>query len=130
MKNAIIPIIFVFCLIFIVLKIQASRPMSYENALKQNKPIILLFSKKTCSACRSFEPLFEIISSKYSYKYTFVKENIDSISINPPEYLKEFNISYVPMLILVDPIKKEKYNIEYECMQSQKCLEDTLEQYK
>lgn len=126
-KFVIIPLSVIFCLFILAYIFRNPYTMSYDKALKENKPIVILFRSRTCLACINFAPLFKIISKKYSYKFNFVEEYI-GFSI-PIEKAKKFNIQWVPTLDIIDPIKKKSYTVEMECLFDQKCLEKTLEDY-
>lgn len=121
------PLILAFCLFIIAFVNRNPYTMSYEKAMKGNKPIVILFRSRTCLTCINFAPLFKIVSKKYSYKYNFVEEYV-GFSI-PIEKAQKFNIQWVPTLDIIDPIKNELYTIDNECVLDQKCLEETLEKY-
>lgn len=63
------------------------------------KPIVVYFSRKDCTPCRSFSPTFDVWSVQLRQKAHFVKV-YDS---DAPEIFRAFNISAVPSVIVLDP---------------------------
>ncbi len=79
-----------------------STGLTYEEAIKQKKPIVINFYVDWCAYCRRMAPVFYGLSKLYKDKYNFVIVNCDA-----PEYQKltkeDFMINGYPMLYIVDP---------------------------
>lgn len=85
------------------------------------KPRVVLFHMHGCSACKQFMPTFDRVSSKFSGKFSFSKEDADSQLAN------QLGISYVPMVYIIDSNKK--IAIDSDCLSSQGCFEQKLQNY-
>lgn len=75
--------------------------MSYNDAVKANKPFILMFTSDWCSYCLAFEPRYEFLSEVYKDKLNFIKVNADDN--NNFNVARDFSLSGVPALYIVDP---------------------------
>ena len=51
--------------------------IKYEQALKSDKPSVLLFYTNWCTYCRRFMPMFESLSTEYQDRYNFVMVNAE-----------------------------------------------------
>ena len=101
--------------------------MSYNDALNQDKPIVILFKMKGCSACKAFEPKFDEMASKKNNKFNFVKEDCGFI-LSP--ITKKLNISSVPVVYILEPKTRTAAKLKQECMWDAECFSQTLEAYK
>ena len=73
---------------------------SYEFAMKDKKPSILLFYTDNCSYCVHFMPKYKIIEDVYKGKYNFVMINLDD-----PHYMalvKDYAIGASPTMYIFD----------------------------
>lgn len=98
--------------------------MSYNNASKQGKPIVVMFHSHHCGACRQLSPIFDSFASKFSKKFNFVKEDVDSSRI-----ASKFSFSTIPALFIVDPKTNSSKRISDDCTWDNKCFQKTLENY-
>lgn len=98
--------------------------MTYEEATTQNKPIVVMFKMLGCSACKAYEPTFDSISSKYSNKFTFVKEDAYS------QLATKLNIQRVPTLYIIEPSTQKAYRIQSDTIWQPNGLERILNNYK
>lgn len=99
--------------------------MSYDEAKSQNKPIVLFFHMERCSGCKSFEPIFNQLASKYSNKFNFVHEDVYKSKLSLAS-----QISSVPSVFIVDPKSEASTKIDNNCLYNQTCIEGKLNQYK
>ena len=51
--------------------------ISYDEAVQQNKPIVLLFYTNWCSACKTFLPMFKAQQQKFGDSYIFTTLNAE-----------------------------------------------------
>ena len=79
--------------------------ISYESALKSNKPMLILFYADWCGYCMRFMPKFSTLSKLYSDKYNFVMLNVEGSKANM-HLTKETGITGFPTVYIIDP----KYN--------------------
>lgn len=111
--------------LFLTLMISAGAfAMTYNEAKKQEKPVVIMFHMHGCSACKQFTPIFEKISSKYSNKFCFVKEDIDHSDI-----AKTLNFTTVPAFFIVEPKTMKAKRIEDNCAWDKSCFAKELEKY-
>lgn len=93
------------------------------SAFALEKPKVILFHMHGCSACKKFSPVFDQLSSKYANKFNFSKEDANS------KLADELGVSYVPMVFIIDPNKQTKTSIDSDCLASQGCFENKLQNY-
>lgn len=115
------------CLIILLTITTKATAMSYTQASKQNKPILILFVMTGCSACKNFEPLLDGIRPKYAKKYNFVKENI---SYSMSDIAIKLRVNMAPSLFVVEPKKNKAREVDYGCMWDRYCLDGALKSYK
>lgn len=75
--------------------------ISYEAAMKSNKPVIALFYADWCGYCVRFMPTFEKLSKIYKKDYNFTKINIEN-----PKYeklVRGIGITGFPTVFILDP---------------------------
>jgi thioredoxin 1 len=73
--------------------------MTYEQAMALNKPVVLEFYADWCGACKRFAPIFDSIKQDCSYKFTFVKVNVDQNKALSQQY----NVTSLPSVFIVNP---------------------------
>ncbi len=97
-------------LLFLLLFYTASPlfAMSYNEAQLQNKPILILFKKNSCKYCNDYEPYFNDMGNKYSYKFNFVKEECSSSN---SEIAKQLKVKSYPTVFLILHKYKRAYPI-------------------
>jgi thioredoxin-like negative regulator of GroEL len=94
------------------------------STMALEKPKVILFHIHGCSACKKFAPTFEQMMSKYSNKFDFSKEDINSSKL-----ADQLGINYVPMVFIIDSEKSTKTAIDSDCLATQGCFEQKLSQY-
>ena len=99
-----IAVIFVFLLVTDKTLYLSSRAenigISYEEAVKSDKPFVLLFHGRTCYYCRKFMPTFEKLSNELTDNYNFVL--IDTDDSKYVELYKGYNVYAIPDLMVFD----------------------------
>lgn len=101
--------------------------MSYDDAIMQTKPIVIMFHMHGCSACRKFSPKFDKFASQFSDKFNFVKEDIHSSKIASslgPQF------ATVPAFFIIDPKTLNSKRISDDCAWDKACFTKTLQEYK
>lgn len=101
--------------------------MTYTQASKQKKPILILFTIKGCTACREFEPIIEVFRSRYATKYNYVKEDVSG---NVSKIAQKLNVNAAPSLFILEPNKNRAREINFDCMFDSYCLDKELRNYK
>lgn len=97
---------------------------SAMSTLALEKPRVIMFHMHGCSACKKFAPTFDSMMSKYSNKFSFSKEDINSSKL-----ADSLGINYVPMVYIMDSDKNTKTAIDSDCLASPGCFENKLKNY-
>lgn len=75
--------------------------MTYEQAMKVNKPFVAMFHSEWCGYCKQFMPEYIKLAKEYKGKYNFV-----TISGDDPTYrqlMMDYRIGSFPSLYIIDP---------------------------
>ena len=75
--------------------------ISYEKALKSEKPMLALFYADWCGYCMRFMPKYQAISRKYSGKYNIVMLDVEAPANK--ELIEQVAITGFPTLYIIDP---------------------------
>ncbi len=78
--------------------------ITYQEAVKSDKPMIAIFYVDWCTYCKRFMPKLKLINMIYGEKYNIVKINFDQ-----PEnrrMAKDYGIESFPTIYIID----EKYD--------------------
>lgn len=101
--------------------------VTYEEALKLDKPFILMFYVDWCSYCRRFMPVFGEIAKEYKDKYTFAVINCDY-----PQYaeiIKNFHIMGFPTIFLVDNKINHKFSLNLAATTNKSIFKEEINNY-
>lgn len=102
--------------------------MTYQEAMKSTTPMVLYMYLETCGTCKHFNPMFSAARNKFSYKYNFVKEDINSKAMDPLS--TAWGVNGVPALFIIDPKLNNAYRVPFNCLIEEECLNKTLKNYK
>ena len=100
--------------------------MSYEDAKLQNKPIVIMFHMHGCGACRKFSSRFDDLSGKFSNKFNFVKEDVNSSQIATTLGSR---FETVPAFFIMQPKTQNATRISDDCAWDKECFAKTLQEY-
>ncbi|MGN0018953.1 MAG: thioredoxin domain-containing protein [Candidatus Gastranaerophilaceae bacterium] len=98
-----------------------------EDKLDEKKPTIVLFHSKTCSGCREFMPVFNLIKKKYAKDYNFALLDVDDMNNIP---LMRGNVSGIPCLYIFDPYIGNKIHLSLINIGTIGNLEYEIDRYK
>lgn len=101
--------------------------LSYKEAMKSEKPFVVLFYSQWCGYCEYFAPKFEMLSKIYKDKYNFATVNADlpeSAKINT-----EFSLGSVPSVYIVDPTLDNRIFISTSMYRDLRKVRIELERY-
>lgn len=99
--------------------------MSYDDASKLGKPVVVMFHMHGCGACKKFTPLFDRISSgSFAKKFSFVKEDTNASAIG-----KTLNFQTVPAVFIIQPKTMAAKRIDDDCAWDEACFAKTLQEY-
>lgn len=76
--------------------------ITYDEALKSEKPVLAVFYVDWCGYCLKFMPKFSILSKIYKDKYNFVMINVEE-NENPKKVLETYGIGGFPTVYILDP---------------------------
>lgn len=96
--------------------------ISYSVANAKEKPTVLCISAPMCGACKQFEPTFNAAQSKFSQKFNFVKEDINS-----SQRAKSLNVTETPSVFILKQGSAQK--IDWQCLSQPGCFEQRLKDY-
>lgn len=100
---------------------------SYNSAMKDEKPVLLLFYTDWCPHCREIMPQYQALSKFYAGRYNFVMLNADS-----PEnsaYSRDYNVRFLPTLYIVNPKTNEKTFLDMNLYGSIDAMRSELDRY-
>ncbi len=89
------------------IEIPATGILSYVEATKSDKPLLVMFYVDWCTYCRRFMPLFGALSVYYKDNFTFAVVNCD-LPENQ-EIIQKYPVSGYPSLYVID----KKYDFDY-----------------
>ena len=75
--------------------------ITYERAMKDKKPFIVMFYADWCTYCMRFMPKYKVLSEIYKDKYNFVMINADNLDYY--KVVKEYAIGGFPTIYIIDP---------------------------
>ena len=78
--------------------------LTYEQAIEQNKPAIILFESRDCSFCVKFAPVYKRLSKEFGSKFAF-----SQVDVNERKYSRLCNkleIYTIPKIFVYEPNSK------------------------
>ena len=76
--------------------------ISYDEALKSDKPMLAVFYVDWCGYCLRFMPKFRILNTLYKDKYNFVMINVEGDQ-NTRALAEDVGIAGFPTVYILDP---------------------------
>lgn len=76
--------------------------ITYDEALKSDKPMLAVFYVDWCGYCLRFMPKFNILSKLYGNKYNFVMVNVEGSKENK-KLAENVGIAGFPTVYIIDP---------------------------
>ena len=76
--------------------------ISYDTAVKSDKPMLVVFYADWCAYCLKFMPKFNILSKLYGDKFNFVMVNVEE-SVSTEKLAKNAGIVGFPTVYILDP---------------------------
>lgn len=87
------------------------KTISYEEALTQDKTMVVLFYSDRCPHCVKFKPVFNkfLKNKNLMKKYNFIA--IDTNNPSSKDIINDYKIEYIPALFLKNPKNDDKFLI-------------------
>lgn len=99
--------------------------IKYEQALKSNRPSLVLFYTDWCTYCRRFMPTYENLGKDYKDKYNLVMINVEKNE----DLAREYFISGYPTLYIIDPKIDNRVHLNNGIYGSKYLLKTELDRY-
>jgi thiol-disulfide isomerase/thioredoxin len=99
--------------------------IKYEQAIKNDKPAVVLFYTDWCTYCRGFMPMYESISTIYKDKYNFVMVNAEK----DKTLSRDYTINSLPTLYIIDPKIDNRVHLDNGIYGSKYLLQKELDRY-
>lgn len=74
---------------------------TYELAMQDKKPFVVLFYADWCTYCMRFMPKYKILSEVYKDKYNFVMINAENPAYE--KVVRDYAIGGFPTIYIIDP---------------------------
>lgn len=110
--------------VLILMAIPTILAISYKEAVAKEKPQVILFYSQNCSACKQFKPLYNQMASKYSNKFNFIKQDVNTSNL-----ANKLGVNSVPAVFIINAQTGAASPISYDCMQQPGCFEKKLSSY-
>ncbi|MBQ8886846.1 MAG: redoxin domain-containing protein [Candidatus Gastranaerophilales bacterium] len=101
--------------------------MTFEDAEKLDKPMVVMFYVDWCTYCRRFMPIFGEFANKYKDKYSFAVINCDKLMYE--KMVKDFNIMGFPTVFIVDKKFDLRFTLQMASMADKSVMTDELDRY-
>ncbi len=101
--------------------------IDYNAALKENKPILLLFYADWCGFCIRFMPIYEKLYGQYKNKYNFVKINVEDEKYS--KVVEKYAIEGFPTVFLVNPKKDTHIQLHNEDFGDDRKMQSSLDDF-
>lgn len=116
MKKIVVSLFLIFSFVL------GATAISYNAAYAKDKPTVLYIYAPMCGACKGFEPIFNAARTKFSKKFNFAKEDINS-----SQRAKSLNVSETPSVFILQQNNSQK--IDWQCLSQPGCFERKLNAY-
>ena len=101
--------------------------LTCEQALKKDKPVVVMYSADYCLYCKRFKPIFFHLSDNMSDKYNFAY--YDVTTKNKPSSCDNVDLDGIPTLYIINPKNNKKYMISEKYYSNPELLKLKLIEY-
>lgn len=108
--------------LFLILSVAGAVVIIHNEANAKDKPTLLYIYAPMCGACKQFESTFNSAMGKFSNKFNFVKEDINS-----SQRAQSLNVSETPSVFILQNNKSQR--IGWDCLSNPSCFEQRLKNY-
>ena len=101
--------------------------IDYNKAIKQDKPMLLLFYADWCGFCIRFMPIYEKLYKQYKHKYNFVKVNVEDEKY--ADAVEKYGINAFPTVFMVNTKKDTHERLQNSDFGDMSKLKATMDQF-
>ena len=101
--------------------------ISYEEALKSDKPTVALFYVDWCGYCLKFMPKFKVLSMMYITKYNFVMLNVEDPANQA--LVEDVALTGFPTVYILDPKYDNRFLLNNAIYQNMPKMKEELNRY-
>ena len=101
--------------------------VTYEEAMKQKKPMVINFYVDWCHYCQNFAPVLDNMRLQYKDKYNFVTINCEDKHYK--KLVDDFMIGSFPTLYIVDPTNDNRVLVPPSAYSSQEYLKKEFNRF-
>ena len=101
--------------------------ISYDEAMKADKPVVALFYVDWCGYCMRFMPRLNEIENMYKSKYNFVMLNVEDF-VNQP-LVADVALSGYPTVYIIDPKYDNRFLLNNAIYMDMPKLKTELDRY-
>lgn len=100
---------------------------TYEQAMHDKKPFVVLFYAPWCTYCHKFMPTYQDLSVVYKGKYNFVTINGEDIAYY--RVVSDYSIGAYPTIYIVDPTIDNRILISNTLLEDVNKVKKELDRY-
>ena len=100
---------------------------TYDDAIKQDKPVVLLFYTSWCSACKRALPLVKAQQEKYGNDFVFTSLNAEDTNYSTT--IKDYRLRCFPTVYIIDPKYDNRVHIEVSYLFNAEAFSKELNRY-
>jgi len=101
--------------------------MSYDEALKQNKPVVLLFYTNWCGACKRALPLVKEQREIFGKDFVFTSLNAEDTKY--ADTIKDYRLRCFPTVYIIDPKYDNRVHLEVSYLFNADAFSKELNRY-
>ena len=109
------------------IELPAEEIISYEEAVKIDKPMVIMFYVDWCTYCRKLMPVFGNFAKQFKNEYSFVAINCDKVMYK--DLAEKFHVIAYPMLFIYDKKIEHKFSMHVGIMMNNSIMKEELEDY-
>lgn len=101
--------------------------ISYEDAMNDDKLVIVDFYADWCPHCQRLAPVYDAVSKKFKGKVNFVTINSEEEANR--SLMTEYDIQYFPTVYVINPKTKKKELVDSSVIFEESSFKDKVQEY-
>ena len=101
--------------------------MPYDKAIKQDKPVVLLFYTNWCGACKRALPLIKMQKTQFGQDFVFTTLNAEDT--NYSDTIKDYRLRCFPTVYIIDPKYDNRVHLEVSYIFNADAFSKELKRY-